>query len=150
MKMETLTASVIALVSPYLAKGTEEFAKEVGGAAFETVKALVERLRKWWSGDPVAAAAAENLAKEPEEYASLLGQRLNAALAKDKDLAADLTKLASSAGPYAEIVQNIQIANGVTGAKIKSVVDGHLKIVQTMGAAVNTTGLEADSFGKHT
>jgi hypothetical protein len=146
--MGTLAASVISLVTPYLVKGAEEFAKETGVAAFETVKALAERLRKWWSGDPVAAAAGENLAKEPEEYASLLGQRLNVALAKDKDLAADLTKLMSSASPYAEIVQNIQIAHGVTGAKIKSLVAGHLRIVQTMGEAVNVTGLEVDTFGK--
>jgi hypothetical protein len=146
--METLAASVIALVTPYLVKGAEEFAKEAGGAAFETVKALADRLRSWWGGDPVAAAAGENLAKEPEEYASLLAQRLTTALAKDKDLAADLTKLTSSVGPYAEIVQNIQVARGVTGAKIKSLVEGRLKIVQTIDKAVNTTGLDADTFGK--
>lgn len=146
--METLAASVIALVTPYFVKGAEEFAKEAGGAAFETVKALAERLRQWWSGDPVAAAAGENLAKEPEEYASLLGQRLNTALAKDKNLAADLTKLTSSAGPYADIVQNIQMAHGVTGAKIKSVIAGHLQITQTVSDGVNVIGLEADTFGK--
>ena len=146
--METLAATVISLITPYFVKGAEEFAKEAGSAAFETVNALGERLRKWWSDDPVAAAAGENLAKEPEEYASLLGQRLNAALAKDKDLAADLTQLTSNAGPYAEIVQNIQVAHGVTGAKIKSLVAGHLNIVQTMGKAVHVTGLEVDTFGK--
>jgi len=146
--MEALVASVIGLVTPYLVKGAEEFAKEAGGAAFETVKALAERLRKWWSGDPVAAAAGENLAKQPEEYAPLLAQRLSAALARDKYFAADLTKLTNSAGPYAEVVQNIKVAHGVTGAKIRAAVAGHLKVVQSMDEAVNVTGLEADTFGR--
>jgi hypothetical protein len=49
--MEALAASVISLVSPFLAKGAEEFAKEAGKEAFAPVKALVERLALWWKGD---------------------------------------------------------------------------------------------------
>src|SRR5690242_7091371 len=105
--METLAASVISLVAPYLAKGAEEFAKTAGKVAFEQCEPLVGRLRRWWSGDPDAAAAADNLAKDPQKYGTLLGQLLSTDLTKDPAFAAELRSLVEGMGPNIEVIQNM-------------------------------------------
>ncbi|MDE3819730.1 hypothetical protein [Sinorhizobium meliloti] len=146
--MEMLAASAISLVTPYLVKGSEEFAKGAGKAAFGAVEDLVRRLQEWWRGDPIAATAVGNLASEPQKYAEELARSLSKALANDAELAADLERLTNSAAPYAEIVQNIGFASGVTGADIKSFIEGRLKVVQHISKASNTTGLKVETFGK--
>lgn len=146
--METLAAAAIGLAAPYLAKGAEAFASATGGAAFDAVKALVARLHRWWSSDPVATAAAESFATNPEENSKLLGRKLSTDLAGNADLAADLRALVDNVGPYVEIVQNIEIARNVTGAKIKAMVEGTIRVEQTMKSADNITGVEIKTLGK--
>ena len=145
--METLAATAIALVAPYLAKGAEEFAKEAGKEAFATVKALATRLSAWWSGKPVAAAASQNLAEDPGVYGKLLGDLLQADLAKDPALASDLRKLVDAAGPVVEVVQKMDIARGVTGARIAEMVSGKVSVHQEMRDAQNVVGFEGGKLG---
>jgi hypothetical protein len=145
--METLAASAIGLVAPYLAKGAEEFAKAAGQAGFDQCKALVGRLQRWWSGDPVAAAAADNLAKDPQKYGKLLGQLLSADLANDPTFAAELRKLVEGVGPSVEVIQKMEIANGVTGADIGELVTGRVRVEQTIADAANVTGFKANKVG---
>lgn len=145
--MEALAGSAISLVAPYLAKGAEEFAKSAGKAAFEQCKALAGRLQRWWSSDPVAAAAADNLPKDPQKYGKLLGELLSTDLAKDPAFAKDLRKLVEDLGPSVEVVQNMEIAHGVTGADIGELVTGTVRVQQTIGDAVNVTGFKANKVG---
>jgi len=145
--LETLAGNAISLVAPYLVKGAEEFAKCVGKAAFDQCSALVERLRRWWSGNPVAAAAADNLAKDPANYSTILGQLLNADLQKDPALAAEIRECVENAGPSIYVIQKIEIANGVTGADIGEIVSGSIKVVHYMNKATNVTAVRASKVG---
>ena len=146
--MAPLVATVLSIASPYLVKGAEEFAKSAGAAAFNAAKALVDRLHKWWSNEPVAEAAAKALRFDPERYARVLGEQLDDDLSKDPAFAAELQKLIDAAGPYAEVYQKMDVARGVTGAEIGSLVSGHLSVRQEIRDAQNVTGLKVDKMGK--
>ena len=110
--MAPLVATIMAIASPYLAKGAEEFAKAAGTAAFGAAKALMERLHQWWTKEPVANAAAEAFSSDPQRYAKILGEQLDYDLSKDDSLAADLQKLVDAAGPYVDVIQKIDVAAG--------------------------------------
>lgn len=145
--MEAFAASVISIVAPYLAKGAEAFASAAGKEVFDRVKALAGRLQKWWSGDPVAAAAADNIAKDPERYGKLLSDLLASDLAKDESFAAELRKLMDDVGPSVDVVQRMEIARGVTGADIESLVGGSVRVQQEIKDAQNVTGFKAGKVG---
>jgi len=145
--METLAATVLGLIAPYLAKGAEEFAKEAGKQAFDKIGAVVDRLRAWWSKDPVAAALASELPASPEDNSKMLGERLARAMERDPSLSSDLSRLVSESGPYVDVVQKIEIAKGVTGAKIKEAIRGTLSVKQEMKNADSVTGVEIDKLG---
>ena len=145
--MEALAAAVVGLVSPYLVKGVEEFAKATGEAAFDKVQALVERLQEWWSGDPVANATAANLATNPKKYSEILSDLLRDRLLRDQQFARDIQGLVDASGPYVEVIQRMEIAEGVTGADIREIVGGHLSVTQEVENAQDVTGVKVDRLG---
>jgi 3-methyladenine DNA glycosylase/8-oxoguanine DNA glycosylase len=145
--MAPLVAAVMSIAAPYLAKGAEEFAKSVGSAGFDVAKALMERLQKWWSKEPVAEAAAKALPSDPERYAKILGEELEHGVSKDESLSADLQKLVDAAGPYVEVIQKMDVAVGLTGADIGSLVSGHVRVQQDVRNAQNVTGFKATKVG---
>jgi hypothetical protein len=138
--MEALAASVISLVSPYLSKGAEEFAKEAGKEAFAQVKALIERLALWWKGDAIAGALVSAFPAKPVDAANMLGMSLAAALNNDASFADDVGRLVSAVDPYVEVVQRIKVAEGVTGAEIGEMLRGKLRVLQEMDTAKDVTG----------
>jgi len=145
--VEALAGLAISIVAPYIAKGAEALAQEVGTEAFGAVKAVADRLRGWWSREPVAAAAAESLASEPEKYSSILTQLLTSDLAKDDDFAAELRALTERLGPNVQVVQRIEVAKGVTGADIEQLVTGNVRVEQDMKEAQDVTGFRAKTVG---
>jgi len=142
-----LVATVISIAAPYLAKGAEEFAKSAGAAAFDAAKGMVNRLQKWWSMAPVAEAAAKALPSDPKRYAKLLGEELDGDVAKDPSFAAELQELVNAAGPYVEVIQKIDVGNGITGADIGSLIGGHVQVQQEMQIGQNVTGFKATRVG---
>jgi hypothetical protein len=145
--VEALAGLAISIAAPYIAKGAEAFAQEVGTEAFGAVKALADRLRSWWSGEPVAAAAAESLTSEPEKYSRILAQLLSSDLVKDDAFAADLRALTERVGPNVQVVQQIEVAKGVTGADIEEFTTGSVRVEQDMKSAENVTGFKAKKVG---
>jgi hypothetical protein len=145
--MDPLVISVIGVVSPYLAKGAEEFAKQTGAAAFNAAKSLVTRLSQWWKNEPVAEAAANSFAKDPERYAKVLAAQLEYDVKNDESLAADLRKLVADIGPSVDVIQKMEVARGVTGADIGSLLRGTVRVEQNMRDAQDVTGVRADRVG---
>ena len=145
--MEVLVASVIGIVTPYLIKGAEEFAKSTGQAAFDGTKALVERLSRWWKNDPIASTAANSIKSDPEHYGKLLGVQLEHALKNDPSLANDLKALVDNLGPAINVIQKIDVGRGVTGADIGTLVSGQVNIDQDVRDGQNITGFKADRVG---
>jgi hypothetical protein len=146
--MEALAASVIALVTPYLVKGGEAFAGEVGKATFKKVSDLVQRLETWWSRDPVAHAAATAIPTNPALNGKRLGGMLDDALEGDPAFASDLRRLVDGLGPEINVIQEMKVANGVTGADIGRLVIGRVSITQKVDEATSVTGFKADEVGR--
>jgi len=145
--MEALAASVIAMITPYLVKGGEAFASEAGKAAFKTVSDLMGRLKTWWKGDPVAEATAGAIAADPQLNGKRLGGMLDDAFVADPRFAEDVRSLLKAVGPEITVIQNIKIANGLTGADVGRMVSGRVAVTQTMDEATNTTGFRSDVVG---
>jgi len=145
--MDPLVTTIIGVVSPYLAKGAEEFAKSAGTAAFNGAKALVARLSQWWSQEPVAAAAANSFKSDPQRYGKILGDQLEYDLAKDPSLADELRRLVNGMGPSVEVIQKIEVARGVTGADIGSLAAGQVRVQQEFQDAQNVVGFKATNVG---
>lgn len=145
--MEALAAAAISIVGPYLAIGGEEFARRAGQEAFAGVKALADRLRTWWLGEPVAAAAAERLASDPKRYGTILTELLATDLANDQGFASELGMLVDGVGPHVEVVQRMEIAEGVTGMDLDELVRGTVHIEQQMTEAKNVTGFKGKRIG---
>jgi hypothetical protein len=146
--MEALAAAAISIVGPYIAKGAETFAQEAGKQAVGAVKTLADRLQRWWSGEPVAAAAAEHLASDPKKYATILGDLLASELAKNEAFAAELRELVDGVGPHIKVVQRIEIAEGVRGADIDEVVRGSVHVEQQVEEAHDVVGFKAKRIGR--
>ena len=91
MDIPVLAASAVALLSPYLVKGSEEFAKKVGGAAFEGVGKLAALVREKLAG-PVAELEA---APADEDNQTLLRIQLKKALEADSAFAEQVQALLS-------------------------------------------------------
>jgi hypothetical protein len=145
--MEVLAATVISIVSPYLVKGAEEFAKTAGKAAFDGAKALVDRLGRWWAKDPIANAAATSFQSDPTHYGKMLGAQLEHELKKDESFAKELRSLVDSMGPSVDVVQKMEVARGVTGADIGTLVSGQVRVQQDIKDAQNVTGFKAGKVG---
>lgn len=145
--MEVLAATVISIVSPYLAKGAEEFAKSAGKAVFDGAKAVVDRLSRWWKNDPIANAAATSFKSDPEHYGKMLGAQLEHELKKDESFAKELRSLVDSMGPSVDVVQRMEVARGVTGADIATLVSGQVRVQQDIKDAQNVTGFKAGKVG---
>src|SRR4051794_23811940 len=145
--MEALAAAAISIVAPYLVKGAEAFAQEAGEQAAGAAKALVGRLRTWWTGEPVAQSVAENLSSDPKKYSPILGGLLASELDKDEALAADVKGLVDDVGPAVTVVQRIEVADGVTGADIEQLVRGSVHVEQEMKHAHDVTGYKGGSIG---
>jgi hypothetical protein len=145
--MEALAAAAISIAGPYIAMGAEEFVKQAGQDAFGAVKALADRLHRWWLGEPVAAAAAERLASDPKRYSTILAQLLATDLTNDEGFASELRELVGDVGPHVEVVQGMEIADGVTGADVEELVRGSVHIEQQMKEARNVTGYKGKRIG---
>ncbi|MEH2535138.1 hypothetical protein V1277_005564 [Bradyrhizobium sp. AZCC 1588] len=146
--MELLASTAISLISPYLVKSAEEFAKAAGKDAYEAAKRLCDRLASWWSSDPVASAAAAAIKEAPERNGKLLGQMLASALEQDKALAEDVRQLLEGFGPTVQIVQKIEFGEGVTGARIGQLISGSFRVEQNIKDGKNITGFSADRVGR--
>ena len=147
--MSTLAATVIAAITPLLVAGGEEFAKSAGKAAFEGVRSIVTRLSSWWSTKPVAKAAVESIRENPEEGAKVLSTLLDSELARNPQMQAELESLLGRIRPHLEVISKIEIADGVTGARITELLDGTVRVTQVIGTAKNTLGVDIGKMGGH-
>ncbi|WP_129780677.1 hypothetical protein [Peristeroidobacter soli] len=145
--MEALIATVISVLVPYLVKGGEAFAEEAGKQSFAGVKALVDRLAKWWNKNDVAAAAVKSLPQAPATYSKILADMLALDLAKDPTFAAELSKLVKDAGPIVDVVQKVRIAHDLTGADIGTLIRGHVRVEQQVEYGEKVTGVKIDRIG---
>jgi hypothetical protein len=140
-----LVTNVITVLAPFVAKGAEEFSSKVGGAAYEKAKAILSTLKQKWSKDDEDATTTLALfEKKPERYQEALEGILGEKLSQDEDLKAQLTRIIQDMGPTIEVLQKMDDAENVKGAKFGGVKHGH--ITHTQGF-IKGKDIEGPTFG---
>ncbi len=143
----TLTGSVLSVITPYVVKGADEFAKLVGEAAFAKAKGLFAALKHKLSADPEAADTLAHFEEKPQRYQPVLQDILSEKLAKDPEFAAELEQHIKGMGPVLEVVQRMKEAEGVVGIEAGRVASGTARVTQEIDVAKQVTGMKIDSIG---
>jgi len=143
----TLTASVLSVITPYVTKSADEFAKLVGETAFAKAKALFAFLKQKLSPDHEAADTLAHFEQKPERYSPVLQDILTEKLAADPQFHAELENHMKGLGPVLEIVQRMKEADGVIGLEANRMTGGTARVTQEIERAKQVTGVKIDSIG---
>ena len=146
----TLAANAVAYLVPYVKKGAEEFAGDVGKAATGKVKNLLNALKTRLSGDKEATDQLIYFEKDPETYKSVLETILQKRLDQDTDLAAELEiliKEIKETSPNLEVYIKMTEGEDVTGMKAKEMKKGKAKVDIGIVKGKKVVGVEIDRIG---
>ena len=146
----TLAANTVAVLVPYVKKGAEEFASEVGKVAAERVKGLLNTLKARLSGDKEATENFEHFEEKPERYKSTLKDILQEKLNQDKNLAAELGRLLKEIKetcPNIDIYIKMTEGMDIIGIKAKEMKKGKVKVDMEIEKGEKITGGEFEIVG---
>jgi len=143
----TLVTSAVTLLSPYFAKGAEEFAKELGKDAAHKAKDLYTYLKNKFSADSEESQLLSLFEKKPEKYEDALTDVLQERARTDSEFAGELEKHVNSAGPYIKVVQSLRDSKKVVGAEVKRASAGTFDIHQDADKVAEITGFKAEDVG---
>ena len=99
MVIETIAASAVAILSPYLAKTASSFAEKAGEQLAEKAGSIYQFIKKQFSGDSSAETKLALVEKEPESKAlmSVLEEQLVKKMNADSNFATELNRLVEEA-----------------------------------------------------
>jgi hypothetical protein len=143
----TLTGSVLSVITPYVTKGADEFAKLAGEAAFAKAKALFAALKHKFSADREAADTLAHFEEKPQRYQPVLQDILAEKLAKDPEFSSELERHIQGMGPVLEVVQKMKEAEGVVGIQANRMAAGTARVTQEIDMAKQITGMKIDNIG---
>ena len=125
MDITTLAPSVVALLSPYFVKGSEEFAKKVGASTFAGVEKLAALVKGKLKG-PAEIAALSSLEAKPDDSRrqGALEVQIEDALKADPDFAGKLQAL----------VEDVEAKGGAPVTQIMNVTGHRNKSSQVSGS----------------
>lgn len=103
-----LATKAIQVLTPYVKKGFEKFAGDVGEAAANKVKGLFDTITKRFTGDNFASETLKRFEKEPEEYKNYAQKVIEEKLEKDKDFELELEELLKEIGPIIDVSAEIK------------------------------------------
>jgi hypothetical protein len=145
-----LAAKAIQVITPYVKKGFEKFAGDVGEAAAKKVKGLFDTIKKRLAGDNFASETLERFEKEPEEYKNYAQKVIKEKIESDKNFEKELDGLLKEI-PVVEIIQKVKIVEGKQiGFKAKKVKGGKVTVTQESDKITkegSSTAFETDEFG---
>ena len=151
MEPMTIAASALAILTPYVAKGAEEFIKAFGKDAYEKTKGLYSTLKAKWSGDEEAMGTLENYEEKPERYEPVLKSILEEKLGSDADLRAELSQQVKEVAPYfaphIKVFQKVIRGEDLTGAEIDEMTRGTVEVTQDLDEVKNATGVRIKTLG---
>jgi hypothetical protein len=143
----TLVTSAVALLTPYVAKGAEEFAKELGKDAADKAKELYTYLKNKFSADSEESEVLSLFEKKPEKYERTLTDVLQERARTDSEFAGELEKHVNSAGPYIKVVQSLKGSRKGVGAEVDKARSGTFDIHQEAENSEEIVGFRAKEAG---
>jgi hypothetical protein len=112
MSIETLAATAIAILSPYLAAGAKKAAEVAGAAVAEQAGKLLSKTRGWFAGDAEAERTLQSYESRPDRYASAVQDILLDKLKINPSMAGELQQIVDAMGGRVEVIQKIRILAG--------------------------------------
>lgn len=140
----TLAATTLSVILPFVAKGAEEFIKAAGKDAYENAKALFHYVKEKLSANEEYVSTVANFEKNPQRHATAVEDILKEAFLKDEEFANQVSLRLRTLGPRISVLQEVDKAKDLTGARVRTVSDGEFEIVQRITDAENVVGFEAD------
>jgi hypothetical protein len=143
MEPVTITAGVIALLTPYVKKAAEQFAGEAGKVIWNKTQGLFEKLQARLGGDQEAENTLAQFEKDPEQGQAGLEALLKEILTKDHilrdEIAGVLTEVKRD-GPQVRIVQRVKEAERLVGIEAERVARGEVEVIQEADKVQEATG----------
>ena|SRR5215472_13660853 len=116
MVIETLAATTMTILAPYVAAGGKKAAEVAGAALAEQAGKLLSKIRDWFKGDQEAQTALQSYEKNPNRYGPIVQDILLERLKSSPDLVKELQSLIDAMGPRIEVFQKVeQLAGTATG-----------------------------------
>src|SRR5262245_14484116 len=112
MAIETIIASAMTILTPYVAAGAKKAAEVAGGAVAEQAGKLLGRLRSWFNGDDEATAALGNFEKNPSRYGGIVEDILRQKIDSNPAILTELQQLLDAIGPRVEVLQKVKTLAG--------------------------------------
>ena len=142
-----LAATIVSVLTPYVAVGAQEFAKSAGKSAYEHAKNLLATLKARWAGDQEATDTLARFEEKPERYRPVLEDILQEKLSQDEELAAELATLLNQMGPTLEVVQQMEEGRRVTGLETEQMSGGRARVRQDIKKGEDVTGARISRIG---
>jgi hypothetical protein len=146
MDITSLVIAIIAVLTPFVKKGTEEFIGAAGQDAYEKAKAIYRKLKERWTEDEEALDALNKFEKKPDRYQVILEDILQEKLSQDKELFEQLSGLFQEIVPKLEIIQKMNEGEDITGLKANKINKGTAKVIQDINQGKNIIGADIDSI----
>lgn len=144
----SIATAVMAVLGPYLTKAGEAVAEELGKQTLVKGEALLKTLWSRFTGKSKAEGVLAAYAADPVKGRDALFGTLVAELVQDPGFVEQLDGVLHSDQPDVYIKQFAGEDADITGAKIRELLSGHLKVVQEVRDGARAVGIEVDSFGK--
>ena len=147
MDPATIGASVVALLSPYVADAGKQIVKAVGEEGVRKTKELLQWLRQKFDADPVASEKLKDFEQNPQASAEELQETVAAKARDDQQFMAEITTRMKELQPVLVIIQDYEDAEGLTGLKAKRFSGKTSASVTQKGkTGRNTTGAEFEDI----
>jgi hypothetical protein len=145
-----LAASVVAALTPYAKKATEEFAGEIGKAVFEKTKSLMGWIKAKFAHDPSMVDVVKRFEDDPDKYSPFLQDVLQERLQAEPSMADELGRLVEEikkTGPTVGVVVKMKKAEDVVGLRVKTMKRGKADVNIDIEEGKNIRGAEIDELG---
>lgn len=147
LSIAALAGKTIAILTPYVARTAADFVNTVGEAGQTRARALLERLRTRWQGEPVSAGLLERFEEDPAGYGKAVELALEKTMEEDPELLEEVSSAVSELGPTLEILQRLDRGEGVTGLESKELAGGRVTVTQEVKEGKDITGARIDRIG---
>jgi hypothetical protein len=147
MEISAIATGILQILLPYAKKGATAVLHAVGEAGLQRAESLIDTLKQKLAGDREASDALRNFEEKPERYQEILADVLVERLEQNPELAGEMSGMLQEAGPMLNVLQELDDASQVVGARIGQLRSGEVKVTQKIGKGSDITGASIDTLG---
>jgi hypothetical protein len=147
MDPATIAASVITLLTPYVADAGKELVKTAGEVGVGKVKTLLSWLKQQFADDPAATKDLTRFEKSPEAFTPALQASIEEKVRDNPAFAAGIEQHVKDAAPIISIIQTFTSGKNILGADVDAVRTGNVSLTQKGDTVDGMTGLRSKTIG---